>query len=203
MSDAGVHVVGARQHEDTRPVGGRALRQCRARHRAEIGAEGIERLITSPYRALRFLECETLKNIAQTAVELLWNEGGVAQRDQGRHMADTVLLEEVLLLEETRFGILRRRHDTWAGERGGYVTVKVRRQRVDHGREQHVDLVVPVAREEFAVVAVDALYRVAAVNGAASLAELARLILRAVGGELEPACVYAERTKKTDPELVR
>ena len=61
----------------------------------------------------------------------------------------------------------------------------------------------PVAREEFAVMAVDALYRVAAVDGAASLAELARLILRAVGGELEPASIYAERAEETDPELVR
>jgi len=51
--------------------------------------------------------------------------------------------------------------------------------------------------------AVDALYRVAAVDGAASLAELACLILRAVGRELEPACIYAERVEEADPELVR
>jgi hypothetical protein len=63
--------------------------------------------------------------------------------------------------------------------------------------------VVSVARKEFAVVTVDTLHRVAAVDGAASLAELACLILRAVGGELEPACIYAERTEETNPELVR
>jgi len=62
---------------------------------------------------------------------------------------------------------------------------------------------VTVAREEFAVVPVDALHRVATVDGAASLAELAYLIFRAVGRELQPASIYAERAEETDPELVR
>jgi hypothetical protein len=33
-------------------------------------------------------------------------------------------------------------------------------------------------------------------------AEPARLIFRAVGGELQPAWIYAERAEETDPELV-
>jgi hypothetical protein len=59
-----------------------------------------------------------------------------------------------------------------------------------------------VAREELAVVAADALHRIAAVDHAASLAELARLVLRAVGGELEPPSVNAERLEEADPKLV-
>ena len=40
-------------------------------------------------------------------------------------------------------------------------------------------------------------------GGGDPLAELARLVLRAVGGELEPARVDAERLEEADPELVR
>ena len=80
---------------------------------------------------------------------------------------------------------------------------QVRRQGVDHRREQHVDLVMPVAREELAIVAVDAFHRVAAVDGAASLAKLARLILRAVGGEFQVARIDPERAEEPDPKLVR
>jgi hypothetical protein len=61
----------------------------------------------------------------------------------------------------------------------------------------------PGAREQLAVVTVDALHRIAAIDGAASLAELARLILRAVGGKLDLARVYPESIEKSDPELVR
>jgi hypothetical protein len=180
-----------------------------AAHRANVVRAIARRLapkdssITGLYRVPRFLECEAGKNVAQAAEELLWNERGVAKRDQRRHIADAVLREDVLLFEKARFDVLRRRRDTRAGERGDHVPVQVRRQRVDHGREQHVDLVAPVAREELAVVAVDALHWVAAVDGAASLAEPASLIFRAVRGELEPAWIYAERTEETDPELVR
>jgi len=59
------------------------------------------------------------------------------------------------------------------------------------------------AREQFAVVAVDALHRITAVDGAASLAELARLIFRAVGGKLDLSRVDAERAEEPYPELVR
>ena len=152
---------------------------------------------------LCLLECEAGENVAQAAVELLRHERGVAQRNHRRHMADAVLRKDIRLLEKARFDVFGRRRDPRARERGDHVPVQVRRQRVDHGREQHVDLVAPVAREELAVVAVDALHRVAAVDGAASLAELARLILRAVGRELELACIYAERAEESDPELVR
>jgi len=48
-----------------------------------------------------------------------------------------------------------------------------------------------------------ALHRVAAVDRAAALAELARLVLRAVGGELDALGVEAERVEEADPELVR
>lgn len=61
---------------------------------------------------------------------------------------------------------------------------------------------VPVAREEFTIVAVDAFHRIAAVDSAASFCELACLVLRAVGGELDPTRVYAERAEEADPELV-
>ena len=114
-----------------------------------------------------------------------------------------MLREDVLFLEEARLDVFRRRHDARAGERREHVTVQVGRQRVDHRREQHVDLVMLGAREQLAVVAVDALHRVAAIDRAASLAELARLILRAVGGELDLARVDAERVEESDPELVR
>lgn len=80
--------------------------------------------------------------------------------------------------------------------------VQVRRQGVDHRREQYVDTVVPIARQELTVVAIDALHRIAAVDSTASLAELARLIFRAIGGKLEPARIYAQRIEETDPELV-
>lgn len=71
-----------------------------------------------------------------------------------------------------------------------------------HRREKHVDLVAPIARKKLTVVAVDALHRIAAVDSPASLGELARLILRAVGGEFEPARVYAGCAEETNPELV-
>ncbi len=203
MPDAGVHVIGAGQHEDARGIGGRAPRQCRPCHRAQIGAKGVEGIVTGLYRMLRFLQRETGKNRAETSVELLWHEGGVAKRDQGRHMADAVLRKDICFLQKTRLGVFRRRCDTRAGERGDHVPFQIRGQRVDHGRKKHVDFVVPVERKQLAVVAVDAFHGVAAVDGAASLAELACLIFRAVRRELEPSRIYAERTEEADPELVR
>lgn len=59
-----------------------------------------------------------------------------------------------------------------------------------------------IARKKLTVVAVDALHRIATVDSAASLGELTRLILRAVGGEFEPARLYAECAEETNPELM-
>jgi len=47
-----------------------------------------------------------------------------------------------------------------------------------------------------------ALHRVAAVDGAASLAELARLLFRGVAGEVYAARLDAEGDQEADPELV-
>jgi hypothetical protein len=47
------------------------------------------------------------------------------------------------------------------------------------------------------------LYRIAAIDSTATLAELARLFLRGVGRKHDFARVEAERRKQADPELVR
>src|SRR5207249_5743158 len=77
-----------------------------------------------------------------------------------------------------------------------------RRQRVDHRREQHVELLA-LAEDQLAVVAGGALHRVTAVHGAAALAELPALLLRRVLGEDEIARLDAERAEQAHPELVR
>jgi hypothetical protein len=102
---------------------------------------------------------------------------GASPSETRRYMAHAVFGNDVFFLEEARFDVLRRCHDTRAGKRLEHVAVQVGGQGVDHRREQHVDLVVLVAREELAVMAAHALHGVAAVDGPASLAERSRLIL--------------------------
>jgi hypothetical protein len=162
-----------------------------AAHRASVARAIARRLAPKDSSALkpastlpRLFECEAGQHVGEACVELLWHERRIAKRDQRRYIAHAVLRKDILFLEEAGFHVLRPRHDARARERCDHISVQVRPQRIDHRREQHVDLVVPVARQKLTVVAVDALHRVAAVDSAASLTDLASLILRAIGGEL-------------------
>src|SRR5205085_3018102 len=116
--------------------------------------------------------------------------------------ADALLGEDVALFQEAGLDVLGRRHHARAGEGARDVTGEERRQRVDHRREQDVELLA-LPEQELAVVARDALHRVAAVDRAPALAELAALLLRRVGREDEVALIDAERTEQPAPELVR
>src|SRR5262249_40287500 len=82
-----------------------------------------------------------------------------------------------------------------------HVSAQERGQVVDHRREQDVDLLA-LAEDQLAVVARDALHGIAAVDGAAALAELPPLLLGGVRGEDEVARVDAERAEQAHPELV-
>src|SRR5262249_10904092 len=75
-------------------------------------------------------------------------------------------------------------------------------QVVDHRREEEIDLLL-LAEDELAVVPGDALDGIAAVHGAAALAELPPLLLRGVGGEDEVPRIDAEGAEEPRPELGR
>src|SRR5439155_1656030 len=109
--------------------------------------------------------------------------------------------EDVALLDEARLDVLGRGHDARARERPRHVAAHERRQRVDHRREEDVQLLL-LAEEQLAVVAGDALDGIAAVHGAAPLAELAALLLRRVRREDDVARVHAEGGEQAHPELV-
>ena len=169
---------------------------------AQAAAEGLERVVARPHRAPGFIEGQARDHVAQALEQLLGHQRRIAERGHGRGIADAVLREHVALLEEARLDVLRRRHHARAGKRHRDVPVQHRGQRVDHRREQDVDLALLI-RDQLAVMSRHALHRVAAVHRAAPLAELARLLLRAVGGELDAARLDAERAEEADPELVR
>src|SRR6185295_19442000 len=68
-------------------------------------------------------------------------------------------------------------------------------------REQDVELLL-LAEDQLAVVAGDALYRVAAVDRAAALAELAALLFRGIAGKDDVARIDAELGQEPHPELM-
>ena len=137
------------------------------------------------HRARRLLRREPRARLAQAFEELLGTSLRLVQRDERRGIADALLGEHVALLHEPGLDVLRRGHHARAREGARHVTGQERGQRVDHRREEDVELL-PLAEHQLAVVAGDALDRVAAVHGAAPLAELAPLLLGGVGGEDEP-----------------
>ena len=82
------------------------------------------------------------------------------------------------------------------------MAVQERRQRVDHRREQHVDLVL-LAEHQLAVVADHALDRIAAIDRAAPAAEVAHLLFAGLGREHDLARIDAQRGQQRQPEAVR
>ena len=115
VPDAGIHMVRARQHQDTGLVGGSALLKHRACARAQISAVCFERLVTCVYCMPCLLERKAKEHVAQTSVELLRYERRISQRDKWRHMAHAVLGEDILFLEEAGLDVLRCCHDARAG----------------------------------------------------------------------------------------
>ena len=202
VADPGVHVIRARQHQDGRAVLARAPLEHLARPLAEAVRERPERPEPGGHRRRRLGRREPGQGVPQPLEELLGHELRLVERHERRDVADALLGEDVPLLEEAGLDVLRGGHDARAGEGPGDVAAQERRQVVDHRREDDVELLA-LAEDELPVVPGDALHRVAAVDGAAALAELAPLLLRGVGGEDEVARVDAERGEEPEPELVR
>ena len=83
--------------------------------------------------------------------ELLGHELRLVERDERRGVADALLGEDVALLDEAGLDVLGRRHHARAGERARHVAGEERRQGVDHGREEDVELL-PLTEDQLAVV---------------------------------------------------
>jgi hypothetical protein len=72
---------------------------------------------------------------------------------------------------------------------------------VNHGAQQNVDLLL-LPKHQFAVVATDALYGVAAIDGTAAFAELASLLLGSIGAEHDVFRSNPDGLQEAHPELV-
>ena len=150
----------------------------------------------------RLLERQPGQELLQRRKELLRDERRIGEIGERRDVLDAARLERIVLLQEPRLDVLRRSHHARARERGEHVPLQVRRQGVDHRREQHIDLAMLLAREQLPVVPGDALHRVAAIHRAAALRELAALLLGSVRGERDLPSFDAQCPEQAHPELM-
>ena len=194
-------MVRAREHEQARAVLARAPLEHLARLAAQPRVEVGERRVSCVDGVRRLRGRQPGHHVAQSLEELLGHQPRLVERDERRRVGDARLGEDVALLEEPGLDVLRRGHDARTRERPGHVAAHERGQRVDHRGEEDVELLL-LAEEQLAVVARDALDGIAAVHGAAALAELAALLFRRVGREDDVARVHAERAEQAHPELV-
>ena len=201
VADAGIHVVRPRDHHQARPVLARAPLQHLARLLAEPSAEVAQGAEAGVDRPPRLLVGEPGEDVLRGLEQLLGHELGLVERDEGRDVPDAGLGEGVLLLDEAGLDVLGRGHHARARERLGHVAGEERRQVVDHGGEQDVELLL-LAEHQLAVVAGDALHGIAAVHRPAALAELPALLLGGVAREDDVARVDAELGEEPHPELM-
>ena len=135
------------------------------------------------------------------AEKLLRHELSLAHVHEWGDVANAVLGKHVLLLKKTSLDILRRGHDPRAGERVHHLALHERRERVDHRREQDVDLAL-LPEHKLTIMAGDAFDRIAAIDRAAPAAKLAALAFGCVRGENDAVARHPQRSEETQPELV-
>src|SRR5262249_46322818 len=184
-----------------RAVLARAPLEHLARLLAQAIAEVAERLEPGVGCLRRLLVSEPGDCVAHALEELFGYQQRLVERDERRDVLDAGLGERVRLLDEPGLDVLRCGHHARAGERLGHVARQERRQVVDHRREQDVELLL-LAEHELAVMAGDALHGIAAVDGAAALAELPALLLGGVRREHDVTRLDAERAEERHPELM-
>ena len=201
VADAGVHVIGSRQDEDAGLAFAGAPLEDFAALSSGLVVESVEGPVTGLCSAHGFLVVQ-IEHVFERLVELVGDGFAVAERDEGGCVTDAVLPEYVAFLQEPGLDALRPGHDARAGERVLHVAPEEGGQGIDHGAEQNVDFLLE-SEHEFAVVATDALDRVAAVHGTAPFAELPPLFFRGVRAEDDVFGLHAEVAQKAHPELVR
>ena len=201
VADAGIHVIGPRQHQDAGPIVFGAPAQDRAPLVLHLLVECRERLVTGADRASHLCQSEAGNRVLQRAVQLLRHDRRFGQRDERRDVFDAAFGEHIAFLQKTRLDVFRRRHHARACQRIHHMPVQEGRQRTDHRRQQDIDVVL-LAEHQLAIVAGHAFHRIAAIHSAAAPAIFAPLFVGGRLGENDAARIEAERDQKAEPELV-